>query len=176
MNQQADKHPRAENYFDMWKTTFCPNFAICSFTFINVVVQIAAFLIMMVVSATDDEGLNEKMFLGLHAFTLDQFGMRMPWKIVSEGEVYRLITPLYVTHSLFSVIVNSIGQMILGFALEPALGTARMIVFYFAVGIGANIVGAVGTDNYATGPEPMIFALLAGMLAMYLFYWEKMQL
>ena len=38
MDGVQEKHPRRENWCDMWTTTFCPNFTIWSFTFLNVIV------------------------------------------------------------------------------------------------------------------------------------------
>ena len=96
----------------------------------------------------------------------------MPWKIVSEGEVWRLILSLYITHGFITIVINSIAQMIIGFLLESMLGPLRMAGFYFAVGISANIFGAITTDWYAAGPEPMLFGQLGGIIAMYLFYWD----
>jgi hypothetical protein len=67
----------------MWTNTFCPNFAFKSFTFVNIGVQVMVFFLSVIYSGTDDLGLNEKMFLGNNVYTLDRFGMRMPWKIVT---------------------------------------------------------------------------------------------
>ena len=97
----------------------------------------------------------------------------MPWKIAKDGEAHRLILPLYVTHSFFTIVVNSLAQLVFGFFLEPAMGSGRFAIYYFHCGIFANLFGAAATDYYATGPEPMIFALLAGLIGMYLFYWEN---
>ena len=37
-------HPREYNYCQMWTATFCPNFTIWSFTFLNVIIQFIVFL------------------------------------------------------------------------------------------------------------------------------------
>ena len=47
------------------------------------------------------------MFLGVHPHVLDEFGMRMPFKIVHELEIWLILTSLYVTHSFFTIVVNS---------------------------------------------------------------------
>lgn len=71
----------------MWQTTLCPKFAFKTFTFINVVVQIAIFFVSVTVSGTEEEGLNKHIFLGNNFRTLDEFGMRMPLKIAEDGQV-----------------------------------------------------------------------------------------
>ena len=68
---------------------------------------------------TDEKnGINDKMFLGLHHFTLETFGMRMPFHIVHEFEVWRWLTTLYVTHSFFTVMTNFVAQLVIGFIFE----------------------------------------------------------
>ena len=54
------------------------------------------------------------------------------------------------------------------------MGTWRMVCFFFASGISANIFAATVDDEYACGAEPAMFALLAGLIGMYVYYWERM--
>ena len=42
--QVVEKPPREYNYCDMWTSTFCPNFTIWSFTFLNVLAQIIIYI------------------------------------------------------------------------------------------------------------------------------------
>ena len=102
----------------MWTTTFCPNFRFRSFSFINVCIQIIVFFIAVVQSGTDEFGFNDKIFLGVNPPTLEQYGMRMPYRIVVDYEVWRLFTSIYITHGLITLTVSSLAQLILGFRLE----------------------------------------------------------
>ena len=79
--QEVTKHPRLETYCDMWTTTFCPNFSICSFSFLNVLLQILVFVGTLVHSMQTELGLNRFIFLGINPFVLEMWGMRMPWFI-----------------------------------------------------------------------------------------------
>lgn len=63
--QEGEKPPRKENYFDMWKTTFCPSFTVCSFTFLLIVLQIFLFILTLIHSAFLENGLNDMFFLGV---------------------------------------------------------------------------------------------------------------
>ena len=48
MDGVQEKHPRNEHYGDMWTTTFCPNFTIWSFTFLNVLLQLIIFIATLI--------------------------------------------------------------------------------------------------------------------------------
>jgi len=54
------------------------------------------------------------------------------------------------------------------------MGSWRMLCFYFAAGISANIFAAAIDDEFACGAEPAMFALLAGLIGMYVYYWDRM--
>ena len=58
--------------------------------------------------------------------------------------------------------------------LEAQMGTLRLLCFWFAAGISANLFAATLTDDYAVGAEPVIFAMLGGLLGMYVYYWDRM--
>ena len=48
MDGDQEKHPRREHWCDMWTTTFCPNFTIWSFTFLNVIIQLIVFIASLI--------------------------------------------------------------------------------------------------------------------------------
>lgn len=104
-------------------------------------VQLILYLAGLIISATEEEhGLNPEMFLGLHPETMDGLGIRMPFKIVINFAVWRLLASLYVTHSFLTVVINTIMQLILGFILEEIMGSFfRMAFFYLLTGVCANI-------------------------------------
>lgn len=82
----------------MWTTQFCPNFSMCSFTFINVIIQIACWILTLIVSSGTDQGLNDNWFLGASMEALQKCGMRMPYAIKEDGQLWRLILSLYMSH------------------------------------------------------------------------------
>ena len=103
---------------------------------------------------------------------MQEFGMRMPWLILDQGQYYRLVTSLYITHGFYMLAINTFGQLVVGFALEKVLGSPwRMTIFYFLTGLFANTVGVVLTDHSAAGPEPVVFGKLAGLTAALVYYW-----
>lgn len=62
--------------------------------------------------------MNEKMFLGNSLETLQVFGMRMPYKIKEDMEIWRLFISLYVNHGFSQLVINCIGLLFSGFMLE----------------------------------------------------------
>ena len=75
------KPPRRETWCDMWKYTFCPTFTCRSFISALIIVQIFVFIAELVHSMMSEIGLSPVMFLGINAYTLEKFGMRMPERI-----------------------------------------------------------------------------------------------
>ena len=69
------KPPRKENYWDMWKSTFCSNFTVWSFTFmvylVNTIVYLATLFMTIIQS---DRELNDKVFLGPDLRILHKWG------------------------------------------------------------------------------------------------------
>lgn len=173
MDGEQEKHPRREHYCDMWTTTFCPNFTIWSFTFLNVCVQLIVFIGSLIYTSQTEQGLNEKMFLGNSLECLQDFGMRMPFKIKEDIEIWRLFLSLYVNHGFSQIIINCLGLMFSGFMLEAQMGSIRMMFFYFAAGISGNLLAATVNDWYAVGAEPALLAQFAGLIAMYVYYWDR---
>jgi len=102
----------------MWTTTFCPSFAVCSFTCINVLLQITFYFITLIYTSQTEQGLNDKWFLGNARETLMDFGMRMPYMIKEDGEIWRLVVSLYLNMGFSQVFINCIAQLITGFLLE----------------------------------------------------------
>ena len=173
MDGVQEKHPRQENYCDMWTTTFCPNFTIWSFTFLNVLVQLIFYIGTLIYTSTTEQGLNKYMFLGNSLETLHDFGMRMPFEIKENGEVWRLILSLYINHGLSQLIINCLGLMFSGFMLEAQMGSIRLMLFYFISGICGNLLATTANDWYAVGAEPALLAQLAGLISMYIYFWNN---
>jgi len=173
MDGQQAKLPRQEHYGDMWTTTFCPSFTIWSFTFLNVIVQLIVFIAtLFYTQSSSEQGFTPWMFLGNTPECMKTFGMRMPF-LIKEGEVWRLFLSLYVNHGFSQVVVNCLAQLFAGLMLEAQMGSLRMAFFWFTAGIGANLFAATAEDLYAAGAEPAMFALISGLLAMFIYYWER---
>ena len=172
MGDGVDKQPREESYWDMWKTTFCPGFTMCSATFLIIFLQLSFFIITLVHTCFLENGMNDKFFLGIQPYTLQAFGMRMPY-YMKQGQIWRFFMPLVLNYGMSTMMINVIVQLIVGFILEEKLGSLRMMIYYLIAGIGGTLVGAIASDDYAAGAEPAMFGMVAGLLGWYMFSWNS---
>ncbi|HET7509524.1 MAG TPA: rhomboid family intramembrane serine protease [Solirubrobacterales bacterium] len=95
--------------------------------------------------------------LGLSRFIVD-FALFGP--SVAEGEWYRLVTSGFLHGGLFHLGLNMFLLLVLGRMLEPALGTPRFLVLYFA-SLLAGSFGALLLDPNALtyGASGAVFGL-----------------
>ena len=77
----AGKQPRHENYLDMWKSTFCPQFTPISFTFIIWVINTSIYVMSVLMMASPGKRFNPLIFLGPDLQTLVNWGALYPWEI-----------------------------------------------------------------------------------------------
>ena len=175
MGDGVAKDPRDENYWDMWKTTFCPDFTMCSFTFLMLVVQLIFFIITLIHTVNyTEKGLNSTFFLGIQPYSLQVFGMRMPY-YMKKGQIWRFITPLVLNYGATTMFLNLVLTTVIGFILEANLGSLRMLVFYLIAGMGGTLFGTVGSPKYAAGPEPALIGMCAALIGWFMFYWESFE-
>jgi membrane associated rhomboid family serine protease len=89
---------------------------------------------------------------------IGEFGLFGP--AVAEGEWYRLLTSGFLHASLFHIGFNMLLLFLLGRLLEPALGTPRFLVIYFA-SLFAGSLGALilEPNSLGVGASGAIFGL-----------------
>ena len=148
----------------MWKFTFCPHFQFMTFTFILIVIELVVFIAEAVHSEIDSDKLSKYNFLGAELKTHQSFGMRMPYFIRYNWHLHRLLLPFFLHYSFSHIVISCLIQMLIGFNFEKLLGSGRLIAFWFASVIGANLFGSICTDKYSIGSEGYVFAMIGGMI------------
>ncbi|MGN6256981.1 MAG: rhomboid family intramembrane serine protease [Solirubrobacterales bacterium] len=86
------------------------------------------------------------------------YGLAAPF--VHEGEVYRLVTSGFLHASLVHIGFNMLLLFFLGRLLEPALGTVRFLVLYFASLLAGSLGALILEPNsLGIGASGAIFGL-----------------
>jgi len=86
---------------------------------------------------------------------------------IRAGQVWRLITPVFLHGSILHIGFNMYALFIYGRSLEPRFGHGRFTLLYFLSAYAGNVLSFVLTPNPSLGASTAIFGLLAaeGMFA-----------
>ena len=170
------KHPREESYWDMWKSTFCPQFNMVSFTFLVWVINTAAYLFTLCMMISPEKELNYRVFLGPDPKTLHAWGALDSWEIQNNYQIWRLFTSLLLSLGFSTYCISSVALLILGFIVEnPRMSPTRMAIFYFGSGILANLFSVCVQFEVSVGPMPAIMALSSGLLSSIAVNWKVLE-
>jgi membrane associated rhomboid family serine protease len=110
-------------------------------TYVLIAINVIVFLVEIV------QGAGGFYELGLSRFIVN-FALFGP--SVAEGEWYRLVTSGFLHEGIIHIGFNMFLLLLLGRLLEPALGTPRFLVIYFA-SLLAGSLGALIVDPNALG-------------------------
>ncbi len=80
---------------------------------------------------------------------------------ILAGEVWRLVTPVFLHSSIMHIAFNMYALYILGRRSESVYGHARFILLYLISAFGGNVLSFVLSPSPALGSSTAIFGLLA---------------
>jgi rhomboid protease GluP len=83
---------------------------------------------------------------------------------ILQGQLWRLITPLFLHGSIFHIGANMYSLWILGPILERFYGRRRFLLLYFLSGISGNIASFYFTSVDSIGASTAIFGLAAAQV------------
>ena len=93
---------------------------------------------------------------------LELYGARIN-SAIRLGELWRLITPVFLHASPPHIFLNMYALLALGSALERHFGHARFVALYFLAGFSGNVLSfLLGDDRgYSVGASTAVFGLVA---------------
>ena len=82
-----------------------------------------------------------------------------------NGEIWRLVTPMFLHGSADHLIGNCVALYVLGMACEHAVGGTKMIGVYFLSGITGALTSVALSPGPSVGASGAIFGLMAAVTA-----------
>lgn len=169
------KPPRQENYFDMWKSAFCPQFTCFSFTFIIFAINTVMYLLTLFATWFGSGELNRFVFLGPDLKTLHAWGALDAYEIRYNWQVWRLFTSLLLSTGFTTWGISSVALLVIGFMAEsPKMSAVKMGIFYMLVGTLANLFSVSVDFDCSVGNLPAIMGIVAGMLGSVAINWNAL--
>lgn len=104
-----------------------------------------------------------------------EWGMNQSDYVLHYGQIYRLITAMFLHGSVSHLINNMVVLMVLGLYLEPVLTRMQYGLIYFCSGIAGNLCSLffhMG-EGGSIGASGAIFGLSGALLSLVLFYKGK---
>jgi rhomboid protease GluP len=105
---------------------------------------------------------------GLRTYDLLQAWGAKDSTLLAQGQIWRLVTPVFIHAGLLHVGVNMYSLFALGPAVERFFGAPRYLAVYLYSGISGVILSTIATPACSVGASGAIFGLL-GALAMFLY-------
>jgi len=81
--------------------------------------------------------------------------------LIIQGEVWRLITPLFLHGSILHIGFNMYALFAIGPSLERAYGHKRFLLLYFLAGFAGNTLSFLLSPAASLGASTAIFGLIA---------------
>jgi rhomboid protease GluP len=137
-------------------------------TYVIMVANGTLFLMSLVLTLRVAESFS--LFGGIDGMVLMRMGARQSFLILN-GEVWRLVVPIFLHGGIFHIFMNSMVLMDLGPQLEELYGAARYFFLYIACGIFSFVVSTVwniytaGGYGLAIGASGALTGLIGLMLA-----------
>lgn len=171
-----DKAPRDENFWDMWKYTFCGNFKVTALPAVAFYIQLSVYVASIIISQSSYGGLNTNLFLGPSVQLLTDWGALYPAAMKNSWQYWRLVTPLFLSVGFQQFVFNSCALILLGFILEATgSGFANMLIIFLGSGIGGSFFGAICSSDLAVGSDIAYFGFVSALLAAAIVNWKALE-
>lgn len=125
-------------------------------TYILIAINVLIFVAGMI-----SQEVNQQLFVA---------GSLFPPYVIERGEVYRLLTAMFLHGNVMHIFFNMYALYIVGIQLEPIFGRLRFAIVYFLGGLAGSALSlALGTyDVPSVGASGAVFAIFIAF-AVYLY-------
>lgn len=154
INVTKDINAKTERDNKMYEKTFKRKPIIL--TYLLILACIIPFLIVFIMDGPD-------ILSGESIGTLGIYGCNYG-PLVKEGEIWRLVTHIFLHGSLMHILLNMYSLFILGNQIETLLGKVKFFVIFMVSGICGGLLSAVLNDVASVGASGAIFGLMGAML------------
>ncbi|SPJ10892.1 rhomboid protease ROM1 [Plasmodium sp. DRC-Itaito] len=110
-----------------------PHFTWKSFMVVISIIQLIVFIISVSIKPADFLTPSDSLLVTLGANVASR---------IKQGEIHRLILPIFLHANIFHAIFNIFFQLRMGFTLEKNYGILKIIILYFVTGMYGNILSS----------------------------------
>jgi len=110
--------------------------------------------------------LNINPMIGPYPDALDYWGGKNAYKILNEGEYYRLVTPIMLHAGILHLVGNVAVQLDQGAFYEKEWGSGVWLIIYISSAVGSSILSCCFLpNNISVGSSGAVMGLFGGKLA-----------
>lgn len=176
LRPREGKRAMNENFWDMWKFTFCPQFRVVSFTFFMVSMNLFIWILTLVFSEVYYDKMNNAVFLGPDTNLLNKWGAKNPTEIQQNYQLWRLITPAFLSNGFSQCFIGIFLLLLIGSMIESAgMGTFRLASLFFISTAGGYLFGATCAPDLSVGVLPGVFGLTAALFSNVIKNWKALE-
>jgi rhomboid protease GluP len=128
------------------------------------------FIVSLLGTMQSSQGGQLSLFGGISGQVLGKLGATNAYAIVVEGQVWRLVTAIFLHGGLLHIGFNTLVLMDLGPQLEELYGSARYLFLYVVTGIAGYVLSlgwalATGGPGISVGASGALMGLIGAMIA-----------
>jgi len=169
------KDARMENYFDMWKFSFCKKLSFLSFTFIVVCVNTFFWIFTLIMNPILKKSLDNQIFLGPSLELLNSYGAKNPYEVQQHYQIWRLFTPVVLSVGFSQFFIMNFLLMLIGSMVESyGMGPAKMFALYVVSTVGGELFGSSINYYGSCGCGPAVYGLVACLFTNVIMNWKAL--